>query len=66
MINSLRGCTLSPINILKRRSADAASSIETNFNVRVAGFIVVYGFHGFHGFVGLWVYCVCGIEKKID
>ena len=40
-MNSLRGSTLSPISIVKSRSAAAASSIVTCASVRVVGFIVV-------------------------
>src|SRR5580765_5907733 len=40
-MNSRRGSTLSPMSIVKRRSATAASSIRTCASVRVSGSIVV-------------------------
>src|SRR4029079_3716853 len=40
-MNSRRGSTLSPISIVNRRSAAAASSIVTCASVRVVGSIVV-------------------------
>ncbi len=48
-IKSLRGATSSPISILKTRSASAALSIVTCFNVREAGFMVV--FHSWSAFI---------------